>query len=86
MWQSRYFGSANDSVESVLSVNLNGDNLPDIAAREIYGGRLITFMGTSNAVPFVEHRETSLGDRTFALADFDGDGLDDLLSARSAIR
>ena len=80
MWQSRYFGSANDSVETVLSVNLNGDNLPDIAAREIYGGRLITFMGSSNAVPFVEHRETGLGDRTFALAAgrVNGDSLDDL--------
>lgn len=80
MWQSRYFGSANDSVETVLSVNLNGDNLPDLAAREIYGGRLLTFMGTSNAVPFVEHRETSLGDRTFALAAgrVNGDSLDDL--------
>jgi len=79
-WQSRYFGSDNDSIETVLSVNLNGDNLPDIAAREIYGGRLITFMGTSNAVPFVELRETSLGDRTFALAAgrVNGDSLDDL--------
>lgn len=80
MWQSRYFGSANDSVETVLSVNLNGDNLPDIAVREIYGGRLITFMGSSNAAPFVEHRETGLGDRTFALAAgrVNGDSLDDL--------
>jgi hypothetical protein len=80
MWQSRYIGSGNDSAETVLSVNLNGDDLPDLAAREIYGGRLITFMGASNAVPFVEHRETSLGDRTFALAAgrVNGDSPDDL--------
>jgi hypothetical protein len=80
MWQSRYFGSANDSVETVLSVNLNGDNLPDIAAREIYGGRLVTFLGSTSAVPFVELRDLPLGDRTFALAAgrVNGDALDDL--------
>lgn len=81
MWQSRNFGSGNDSIETVLSVNLNGDSLPDLATREIYGGKLITFMGASNAVPFVEHRETFLGDRTFGLAagKVNGDSLDDLV-------
>lgn len=82
-WQSRLFGSGYDSIETVLSVNLNGDGIPDLAAREIYGGRLITFMGTTNAAaPFVEHRETYLGDRTFSLAGgrLNGDGLDDLVA------
>lgn len=80
-WQSSLYGSGYDAVETVLRVNLNGDGIPDLAAREIYGGRLITFFGTTNAAePFVEHRVTGLGDRTFALAAgrVNDDGLDDL--------
>lgn len=80
-WESNLYGSGNDSIQTVLSVNLNGDHLPDLVAREIYGGRLITFIGAANDAPFVEHRETFLGDRTFALAagKVNGDSLDDLV-------
>lgn len=80
-WGSRLYGSGYDSIQTVLAVNLNGDGLPDIAAREIYGGRWITFTGTTNAAaPFVEQQETYLGVRTFALAAgrVNGDSLDDL--------
>lgn len=79
-WQSRLYGSGYDSIETVLSVNLNGDGLPDIAAREIYGGRLVTLLGTNASAPFVELSDTYLGDRTFALAAgrVNGDTLDDL--------
>jgi hypothetical protein len=79
-WQSRLYGSGYDSIQTVLNANLNGDGLPDIAAREIYGGRLVTLFGTNSSVPFVEHSETYLGDRTFALAAgrVNGDALDDL--------
>ena len=35
-WQSRLFGSDYDSIETVLSMNLNGDGVPDLAMREIY--------------------------------------------------
>ncbi len=79
-WQSRIIGSGSDSIQTVLAVNLDGDGLPDIAAREIYGGRMITMLGTNSASPFVERSETYLGDRTFALAAgrVNGDGLDDL--------
>jgi hypothetical protein len=79
-WQSRYYGSGYDSIQTVLNVNLNGDGLPDIAAREIYGGRLVTLFGTNSGDRFVERGETYLGERTFALAAgrVNGDALDDL--------
>ena len=79
-WESNLYGSVNDSIETVLSVNLNGDDQPDIAARETYGGRLVAVFGSSNAVPFIEHSERRQGDRTFALAAgrINGDTLDDL--------
>lgn len=79
-WQSRYYGSANDSIQTVLNVNLNNDGLPDIAAREIYGGRMVTLFGTASGDSFVERSETFLGERTFALAAgrVNGDGLDDV--------
>ena len=78
-WQSRYYGSGNDSIQTVLSANLNNDGLPDIAVREIYGGRLVTLLGSDSGDPFVESREISLGERTFALAAgrVDGDMLTD---------
>jgi len=80
VWQSRYYGGGSDSISTVLSVNLNGDGLPDIAAREIYSGRLVTLFGTNSGNSFVERSETPLGDRTFALAAgrVNGDALDDL--------
>jgi hypothetical protein len=79
-WQSRLYGPSDGAIETVLKVNLNGDGLPDIAAREIYGGRLVTFFGTNSGNPFIEQSDTSLGDRTFALAAgrVNGDALDDL--------
>lgn len=79
-WRSRLYGSGYDSIQTVLSVNLNGDDLPDIAAREIYGGRLITLFGANSGAPFIEHSETYLGNRTFALAAgrVNGGALDDL--------
>jgi hypothetical protein len=79
-WRSRLYGSGYDSIQTVLNVNLNGDGLPDIAAREIYGGRLITLFGTNSSPPLVEHSETLLGNRTFGLAAgrLNGDALDDL--------
>jgi hypothetical protein len=79
-WQSRFYGSGYDSIQTVLKVNLNGDGLPDIAAREIYGGRLVTLLGTNSGDRFIERDEMYLGDRTFALAAgrVNGDALDDL--------
>ena len=79
-WQSRYYGSGSDSIETVLSVNLNNDGRPDIAAREIYGGRMVTLFGTASGDSFVERSETYLGERTFALAAgrVNGDALSDL--------
>jgi hypothetical protein len=79
-WQSRYYGSGYDSIETVLSVNLSDDGQPDLAAREIYGGRMITLTGTASGDGFIERGETYLGDRTFALAAgrVNGDGLSDL--------
>ena len=79
-WQSRLYGSGSDTISTVVGVNLNGDEYPDIAAREIYGGRLVTLFGSASGAPFVEHSETYLGERTFALAAgrVNGDGLDDL--------
>jgi FG-GAP-like repeat len=67
-WQSRLYGSGYDSIETVLSVNLNNDGDPDIAAREIYGGRLVTLFGTDSGDSFVESDVVLLGERTFALA------------------
>ena len=79
-WQSRYYGSGNDSIQTILSVNLNNDGLPDIAAREIYGGRLITLSGTGSTGSLTERSEMYMGERTFALAAgrVNGDGLSDL--------
>jgi len=79
-WQSRYYGSGYDSIETVLSVNLNNDGRPDIAAREIYGGRMITLTGAASGDGFIERAETYLGDRTFALASgrVNGDAVADL--------
>jgi hypothetical protein len=79
-WQSRYYGSGYDSIETVVSVNLNNDGRPDIAAREIYGGRMITLTGIASGDRFVERAETYLGDRTFALAAgrVNGDAVADL--------
>jgi len=79
-WQSRYYGSGSDSIQTVLSVNLDNDGLPDIAAREIYGGRMVTLLGTAAGNSFVERQETFLGERTFALAAgrVNSDALDDL--------
>lgn len=79
-WQSSLYGSGADSIQTVLSLNLNGDGLPDIAAREIYGGRLITLFGSETAAPFIERPITTFGERTFALAGgrVNGDTLDDL--------
>lgn len=79
-WQSRYYGSGYDSIETVLSVNLNNDGQPDIAAREIYGGRMITLTGAASGGAFTELSETYLGDRTFALASgrVNGDAAADL--------
>jgi len=67
-WQSRYYGSGYDSIQTVVSVNLNDDEEPDIAALEIYSGSLVTLRGTNTGVPFVEQNVMALGDRTFALA------------------
>jgi hypothetical protein len=79
-WQSRYYGGGNDSIQTVLNVNLNNDGLPDIAVREIYVGPMVTLLGTAAGNSFVERQETFLGDRTFALAAgrVNGDALDDL--------
>ena len=79
-WQSRYYGSGYDSIQTVLNVNLNNDDLPDIAVREIYGGRMVTLFSTASGDSFSERSETYLGDRTFALAAgrVNGDGLSDL--------
>lgn len=80
-WQSRLYGSGYDSVETVLRLNLDGDGIPDLAAREFYGGRLITFMGTTNATaPFAENRVMEMGERTFALVGgrLNGDSVDDV--------
>ncbi len=79
-WQSSLYGSGSDTVSTVLAVNLNNDGLPDIAARETYGGRLITLIGSGTGVPFVERPVTTFGERTFALAAgrVNGDTLDDL--------
>jgi len=79
-WRSRYYGSGNDSISTVLSVNLNNDGQPDIAAREIYSGLLITLLGSPTGVPFVEKNVLPLGDRTFALAGgrVNGDAVADL--------
>ena len=79
-WQSRYYGSGNDSIETVLSVNLNNDGRPDIAVREIYGGRMVTLFGSAAGNSFIESSETYLGNRTFALAAgrVNGDGLSGL--------
>ncbi len=67
-WESRLYGGGLDSIQTILSVNLNNDGAIDIAAREIYGGRLVTLHGTASGDSFVERSETYLGARTFALA------------------
>src|SRR5262249_45315584 len=79
-WHSRYYGAGLDSIETVLSVNLNNDGVPDIAAREIYSGLLVTLFGSGSGAPFIEQNVTSLGNRTFALAAgrVNDDALDDL--------
>jgi len=79
-WQSRIYGSSYDSISTVLSVNLNGDDRPDIAAREIYSGQLITLLGSDSSNTFVQASVTWLGDRTFALAggNINRDSLTDL--------
>jgi hypothetical protein len=79
-WQSRLYGSGYDSIETVLTANLNGDDATDLVAREIYSGLLITFLGTRGANPFTEHTILPFGDRTFALATgkIDGDALTDM--------
>jgi len=79
-WASRLYGSGSDTIGTVLAVNLNNDGRPDIAARETYGGRLITLFGSVSGDSFIERSETLLGDRTFALAGgrVNGDKLDDL--------
>ena len=79
-WQSRMYGSSYDSISTVLSVNLNGDDRPDIAAREIYSGQLITLLVSDNGNAFVETNVVWLRDRTFALAggNINRDSLTDL--------
>jgi hypothetical protein len=67
-WQSRLYGSGDDSIETVLSVNLNNDGRPDIAAREIYSGLLVTLLGSDTGDSFAEQNVMELGGRTFALA------------------
>jgi len=78
-WQSRLYGSGEDSIETVLAVNLNNDGEIDIAAREIYSGLLVTLLGTPSGT-FVQKDVLALGDRTFALAGgkVNGDAVTDL--------
>jgi hypothetical protein len=79
-WQSRLYGVAYDSIASVVIGNLNGDDWPDLAAREIYSGLLVTLHGTNSGSSFVERNVVPLGERTFALAggNVNGDSLTDL--------
>src|SRR6185503_17018171 len=79
-WQSRLYGVAYDSIASVVIGNLNGDDWPDLAAREIYSGLLVTLHGTNGGNSFVERNVLPLGERTFALAggNVNGDSLTDL--------
>jgi hypothetical protein len=79
-WQSRLYGSGLDAIETILSLDLNNDGRLDIAAREIYGGLLLTLLATNGAVPFVERSVVPMGARTFALAAgrVNGDMLPDL--------
>jgi hypothetical protein len=78
-WSRRY-GVASDAIETVLVANLNGDGFPDIAAREIYSGLLITLHGTGGTDWFMQRNLLSLVDRTFALAggNVNKDSLTDL--------
>ena len=79
-WQSPLYGVAYDSIATVVIGNLNDDNWPDLAAREIYSGLLVTLHGTNGGNSFVERNVVPLGERTFALAggNVNGDSLTDL--------
>jgi hypothetical protein len=79
-WQSRLYAGNYYTVQSVLPVNLNGDDRIDLAAREIYGGRLITLFGSAATTAFVDSEVIGTGERTFSLASgrVNGDTLDDI--------
>jgi hypothetical protein len=79
-WTSRLYGSGYDSIETVLSMNLNNDGHPDLAAREIYSGLLVTLLGSNTGDSFVEQNVMPFGERTFALAGgrVNGDAVADL--------
>lgn len=78
-WESRLYGTGFDTIATVLFADLNNDDVPDLLAREIYGGLLVSLFGMPGSFSFEEKTVRQLGDRTFALTigNLDGDQTSD---------
>jgi hypothetical protein len=88
-WQSRLYAGHLFTIRSVLGVRLDGDERIDLAAREIYSGRLITFRGNDDPTnAFVEQQVLGFGSRVFSLAAgrVNGDALDDIVVSAGHVR